>query len=370
MAGHKFSRFRDLVASRQQTPPCMPDKFNPKPHPGSATVTLSRGLLRGSCLLALSLLTGCGTYVPAIQEIWDQPEGSLDAGGALEKNIKEKVYCELKRAVQSATTDRDVIIYRDNKKIAALPDDWGIQMTLSLQVDEGGALNPGASLITPMHAGITNFAGEFLAPGGSLLSTMTYPFVSTPQSYTLGLGGTLSSQATRIDKFMSYYDVGKLKIDLGRQDQCNYDPNGDPQLTKKHGSSFLLESDLGINQWLLNALTVNTFYPSTPLAPTTDAAFKQDILSYEVKFVVTSTGNVTPTWKLVRVATNNGNLPLASLNRVRSHDLLITFGPSQKPTANRDKSGSSAPSRAAADAHLASQIGLSVANNLRNLLPP
>ena len=43
-----------------------------------------------------------------------------------------------------------------------LPENWGAQVTLSLTVDETSALNPGVALNTPMHAGITNFKGEYL----------------------------------------------------------------------------------------------------------------------------------------------------------------------------------------------------------------
>jgi hypothetical protein len=58
-----------------------------------------------------------------------------------------------------------------------------------------------------------------------------------------------------------------------------------------------------------------------------DPFFKQDFLSYHVKFIATSEGGVTLAWKLVRVTPENGELLLAGAGRVRTHDLLLTFGP-------------------------------------------
>jgi hypothetical protein len=279
-----------------------------------------------------------------VEEAWDGRSDyaalvELTAGGELELNIKEKVYCEIWASVV--------------QEKASLPAHWGVQFTLDLQVDETGALNPGVSFITPMHAGITNFVGEFLAPSGSLLQTVTYPFVSTPQSYNLGIGGTLSSQATREDKFQSYWDLDKL---VRGNTQC---PS-----TYRSGSSPLLTNDLGIRTWLHDALFAQRLYPSSRLSPDSDTVYKQDILSYHVRFLVITSGNGTPTWKLVRIATGNGNLPLASINRTRAHDLLITFGPSYK--AGKEPS---TPSLMAANSHLAQEIGIAISNSTKAIVP-
>ena len=55
---------------------------------------------------------------------------------------------------------------------------------------------------------------------------------------------------------------------------------------------------------------------------------KIDVYSYEIKFVIVSNGSVTPTWKLVHVSANSGALPFVSAGRTRTHDLILTFGPS------------------------------------------
>lgn len=297
--------------------------------------------------LCVFSLAGCGVTVPEISEPWQ----AKDAGRALERGIKEQVYCEIRRAVVKAANDKTAM--KHGKLVSLLPDAWGAQITLSIEVDETTAANPGVSLITPMHAGVTNFAGEFLATT-PLQSARTYSFLSSPQQYSLGLGGTLSSQGFRTDKFSFYWDLDKLKTK--EIDDCS----------QQRPSGILLESDLNIEEWLLEALVTDRVRPSSELTGDADKGFNQDILSYEVKFIVVTSGNITPTWKLVRVATNNGNLPLASLNRTRTHDLTITFGPSNKP---KGSAAPSEPSLMAANAHLASQIGLAVANSVRVTAP-
>jgi hypothetical protein len=231
-------------------------------------------------------------------------------------------------------------------------------MTINLTIDETGALNPGATLIQTLPTEVLNFPNK--VP------------VSAPQSFNLGFGGTLSSQATRIDKYSFYYSVGALKIPLGAADtSCD---------VSRVGSSPLISDELGISQWLIDALTLENFYPSsTPPPPppqpnkrlarppaagggNSDAggSTKQDVLSYEIKFIIITSGNVTPTWKLVRVSANTGNASFASLNRTRTHDLLITFGPSN---------GNSEPGPLASNSHLSSEIAGSLSTTLKSLLP-
>src|ERR1700680_2259490 len=102
-------------------------------------------------------------------------------------------------------------------------------------------------------------------------------------------------------------------------------------------------------------MIVNDLLPSTspstqPAGPPGQGAagLKQDAVSYEIKFVIVSNGNVTPTWKLVRVSANTATSPpFFGLGRTRTHDLIITIGP---PTPQTSQS------------HLASQIGNAVSN--------
>jgi hypothetical protein len=161
------------------------------------------------------LTAGCGTYVPPMQEFWEgNNSSSFSAGGLLEYRIKKKVYCAIVDAVA---------------RQPALPKDWAAQVTLDLQVDETGAINPGASFINPLP---------------------------NSQSFTLGADGTISSQATREDKFGSYWKLSKLTGGL------EGNPCDDPPA---QGSSLLIEADLGIAEWLTDALKSENYLPSSAL---------------------------------------------------------------------------------------------------------
>jgi hypothetical protein len=164
------------------------------------------------------------------------------------------------------------------------------------------------------------------------------------------LGASLSSQGTREDKFGAYWNLEKLT-----------DLNQTPCLRgREQGSSLLLESDLGIKDWLFDALYVDRWTPSSELTKNADPAFKQEYLSYHVRFVVISGGSATPTWKLVRFTSGNGNLQLLSANRTRTHDLLMTFGPAFKPGSPN----------LAVNSHTIQEFGIAASNGNRTILAP
>jgi hypothetical protein len=160
-------------------------------------------------------LAGCGTVVPNIGEAWDSakdvPEKIKDgkivhmpisATAQIEFEIKKQIYCELKAAVQT------VQYYNDNtdNTVPLIPHDWGASVSLSLQVDESTALNPGVALNVPMASAMSTF-GVVQGAGKTII---TPPTTSTPQSFSLGFGATISSTATRNDKFDPYYTIEYL----------------------------------------------------------------------------------------------------------------------------------------------------------------
>jgi len=201
-----------------------------------------------------ALLAGCGVTVPPIQEIWDKPPGTDGYPIPLESDIKYRVFCDIKDAVY------DVLFLRlfgpngpsleelgaietnyknyleklkDKNEVTLL--DMGIQVSLTLTIDETSGLSPGLAINTPM------------APATTVLSSAVK--VVTPQSYAFGLGGNLSSHATRIDKFNFYTTVEQLfkryKEKLGDPAKYPEGPRCDPN-DFRQGSSLLLQSDLRI----------------------------------------------------------------------------------------------------------------------------
>lgn len=357
-------------------------------------------------MLIASGLAGCGLAVPQIKEFWDQDyPGDLATNtppisgtAQIEFEIKKRIYCDLRRAVQTA--NQYSVTEIDSKKTTSsslIPSDWGAQVSLTLEVDESSSLSPGVSLNTPMHNATVNFVGEYLGQPSPLTSVATsaatYSFLSFPQSYAFAAGGKLSSTATRIDKFDPYYSVAELMTPIGPKSVCNdAHPENDPFVAigvLPASSSPLIISDLGITEWLVGAMFTNRHIPSvqqTPLPPPTPTslrderakllkqgyspgeitqimasnaqkrggggASKPDTVTLEIKFVIVTSGDVTPTWRLVRVSGNTA-APFFGLGRTRIHDLIITIGPSGVATANT---------------HLASQIGNAVSIGNRSVL--
>jgi hypothetical protein len=400
------------------------------------------------CLLVILLtscvLAGCGTVVPDIKEAWDsdipgdpaQDRAPIAGAGQIEFEIKKQIYCELRRAVRAANKYYITDEGKNNGPPAPfLPKDWGAFVSLSLQVDESSAINPGVAFNTPMANAISTFG----------VVSKTPVTTSTPQLFSLGVGGTLSSTATRNDKFDPYYTIADLSKPVREDSVCNVEkPKNDPFVDKGFTpakSSPLIYSDLGLEPWLIGALFTDQSIPSVvgPPAPekkqladernllrtkgftsseitqivasgalSSDvtilkskgyspseigkylgegaspiqleelkkegyepteiaqiiskvkaSASKQggsggggsnapDTISIEIKFIIVSSGNVTPTWKLLRISANAGSAPLFGMGRTRTHDLIITIGPNNLTTANT---------------HLASQIGNAVANS-------
>jgi hypothetical protein len=330
--------------------------------------------------VAGSGLVGCGVVVPDIKEVWDadkpadaQTPRRIPATAQIEFEVKKHVFCELSRAVQYVNVVPVDTGPTPNKLSrfakGPIPLDWIAQISLSFQVDESSGLTPGVTLNRVLPNAVNVFG-----PGSS-------GTVTTAQSRTLGFGGTLSSTATRIDKFNPSYVVSYLMKPLGPGSVCHKENDPFRKLGWEPASSspFIVEGDLGIQDWLFGAMLTNVLIPSQ-LGPAGAKAKaraaggggagggggggggagggsgggpKPDAVSYEVKFVIVSSGNVTPAWKLVNISANTSST-FFSTNRTRTHDLIITIGPDDTRTQF---------------SHLASQIGQSVSGANGALLP-
>ena len=345
-------------------------------------------------------LSGCGLGIPEVSEFWDRDypgdpakgTPTLTATAQIEYEIKQKVYCELRHAVQEA----EAIPVPGKQPF--IPLGWGVQMQLSLEVDESIAIAPGVSF-TQVMPNVMKVFGVY--PGTNTLNSVT-----TSQSFTGSLGATLSKQVFRTDKFNTYYSIKDLvkRPTAICQTDGKPDPEADPFNYSLHwppatSSPLLIESNLGIKDWLIGAMYFNLALPSSlqpspegggkdgggkfegkfegklegPVAGAAKGTFEgktssggsssgggksssggggfnQDSFSREIKFNIVSSGNITPTWKLVQVSANTGGT-FFSAGRTRIHDLIITIGPPTTRTAND---------------FLASQIGQSVRSGARS----
>jgi hypothetical protein len=302
-------------------------------------------------VLAGCFMSACGITVPDIREVWDADKPAeaepptptkVPATAQIEWEIKKRVYCDLKEAVQYVNYNlpfKEGLPGRLTITRPSIPLDWGAQVSLSLQVDEASGLNPGVTL------------NEVLPNKVHVFGPGTGGTVTTPQSFGLGFGGTLSSTATRIDKYNPYYTIAYLmQPDNPRTSICI--PGNDPLIghgwTAASSSPFILESELGIKDWLLGAMEVDNALPSVRPPPQLHAPgggggagairvksggsgsaggggadLTKDAVSYEIKFVIVSSGSITPTWKLVRVSANTGSLPFFNTQHLRGKNSSV-----------------------------------------------
>jgi hypothetical protein len=315
-----------------------------------------RGCIRVLGVVGLALAqTACGLSVPQIPEIWDLVADS-DATLHMEKQVKKAIFCELRDAIILAHRTIEVRNYYHGQLVSTVedqpvPDTWGVQLTLTFTVDEASKLNPGATYIWP-----------FKKP-------------ATSESFSVGIGGQLSSTATRTDKYGTFYTVGELGNVLSKNEICEVPPNLGPP---SHSSPFVVLSDLGIKEWLPAAVQVSSFLRSSRKNPSGEGpplgsagTMAADSFTYDVKFVIVSDANATPIWKLVRVTTPSSPA-LIDTNRTRTHELIITIAPPamEKVQTAKGLVMRTVPSPSAASSHLAQEIGSAVATALRPALSP
>ena len=256
----------------------------------------------------------------------NQDFGAKVTGQQLVHSITYNVTCEVQDAVYKIYNNPDHPVK------STFLDTWGVQIALSLQVEEKSSANPIANWLPPSPANAV---------------------------FNLSAGGTLSADATRQDKLNSYFTIKQLRT-LGPCDPAT-----------RPGGLLLMQSNLDLDEWLIANVTNANTGEVNYAADYTDGPFGQNVLSHEVKFDITNTGNITPGWVPTRVMINQSG-DLLSATRDRTNDVVITLGPTlATPKPVVDKQGNVkmvktfAPSPDAAAAALSSQIGLAVSNAIK-----
>ncbi|MFO1344704.1 MAG: hypothetical protein U1E85_00260 [Rhodocyclaceae bacterium] len=258
-------------------------------------------------LVAAGVLGGCGTYVPGIAEAGDTESGIL-----LQNAIVQSIHCELRNAVVGTIHDDK----QGRERFAEFLEKWAVQLTLTLTIEEKTVVAPTIG--------------------------MSFP----PSLFTLGVGGNVSTGATRLNKLNYYYTIQELMA-LGVCSKGFTD-----QLTHPSGS-LLIRSDLKTKEWLqgqvLNNLTGN--FVET-----------KNGFQHQVAFVVDTGGGVTPGAKLATVSLNPTGIFLTA-NRKRTHDLSLVFGPA---SAEEKQNKSLAPTAQAI--FLSTQISAAIQAGLRGVV--
>ncbi|UPJ61991.1 hypothetical protein [Bradyrhizobium sp. 192] len=271
------------------------------------------------CTAALLLtipLAGCGLVPPTLTEAWE----AQDVGPDMVLKIKRNILCEtikgIRRVNQTPTGFGPPI-----------PPDYGIQLQLTLSVVESSGFTPNLTY----NRTLTNGSESGLSIG---------------RSWSVGLSGELSSTATRTDTAYSYWSVGSIAGPGKNKDMC--DEQAWP--IERDASSLLVKSDLGIARFLEDHVkAADLLHSSKPQGAKKPE--KIDVYSYDLKFVVVSSGGVTPQFKLIPLS--GSGTPILNLNRSRTHELLLTFGPTGP--------NGFAPSQISFYQHINTQLGSTLA---------
>ena len=146
-----------------------------------------------------------------------------DGAAAIDVNaVVTRIKCDLRHIVLEKATTK----LTGGAQPFLFLRSWAAKICLSLVVDDTVAVNPGASVTTPLHT-VNNVA----------------------QSFTLGVGAGLTTQAVRqedVEFLVSFSDIDKEFHQTSTGPfyySCPYD----------HG--LLLESDLGLDKLINNALS-------------------------------------------------------------------------------------------------------------------
>jgi hypothetical protein len=238
-------------------------------------------------LSMMVLLSGCGFTPPKLAEGWEAQDVSDD----MVYNIKANIFCETIKAIRATNRVKTGVG-------VPIPDDYGVQLQLTLSVAESTSFSPTGSYTHTLRNG-------------------TQSGLSIGRNFGFGLTATASSTATRTDTTYTYWRVGGIAAS-GKNKFCDQDSAVD-----RKGSSFLVKSDLGIARFLKdNVKASDLIHSSTSGQKKPD---KVDVYSYDLKFAVVTSGGVNGSFKLVSLS--GAGSPIFDLSRTRTHELLLTFGP-------------------------------------------
>jgi hypothetical protein len=245
--------------------------------------------------------------VPEFQEFWAT---STDAQQKVQMVVAQ-TKCELTRAVQYIVR-ADIDFSREGvnggKRHLRWLANWGADLAFIFTVEEKSTLAPNIAFNKLLPNVVTAFPGA---------GTTT-----TPQSYSTGIGASLSSDAFRQQKIHVFYKFSDL---IGPESQLeSKDAIFKRQcLTKDANGSLFLESDLKILEWLTTIETLQLNEQANFALP--DSFAKDGAISDEIKFEIVSSGSVTPMWKLALISADTAS-SLYTGSRDRTQDLIITIG--------------------------------------------
>jgi hypothetical protein len=256
-------------------------------------------LRSGIFLVAAFQLSACGLYVPAKTFHSETPDTSgspyTSPEGDYENLIVGHLVCEVQNGIFAAASNFDLPWLKSKK--------WGTAITLTITAQDQSGLNPGLSFIQPIGA------------------------VASSQSFSLGVGGSASANATRTET-IQFTMVNSKLFELGKYKS----PAASDCAPLEKGT--MIDGDLKIREFIYDKAVVAYFNNGNP-APVKNPADIAKVPTWPlyntftetITFVATLSGNITPSWKLVRFSNNTGAGTLANAQRTYTNTVVITIGP-------------------------------------------
>jgi len=230
-----------------------------------------------------AILGGCGLGVPEKGLLSNDnvipPNASPE--GMFEQNLVAHIRCEIRNGLWKAHLLPNVPWLKD----------YGATVLLKLTAEEQSAVTPGATFLTPLV---------------------------NAQTFTFGLGASSTAHATRTETIQFTYANSELLKEAEKDLKAG--------ITGCEGyqRGIMVEGDLKIAQFIYDKAVVAGAAGEATTKSIITPAYSQ--FQEEITFVTSFGGNVTPTWKLARVAVNP-NSPLFAATRTNTNYMLITLGP-------------------------------------------
>ena len=241
-------------------------------------------------LVIAGTTAGCGLYVPEKDPLVANtidPRNGLSREGKIESNIIANVRCEITKGLYLATVTGN----------APWLAGWGTAISLNLTWDEVSNVNPGVTYTTPIGG-----TDVFSAAGG--ISASAHSTRNEAITFVLD-NKTLLHEAMLTRHALQGLDCSALQ------------------------DGVTVESDLKIDQFIYDKISIAGGHEARtrPIDYPQFSTFQETLT-----FVVSVGGNITPSWKFVRLSVNPSGQFLAA-TRTKTSQVIVTLGPLAKPAS-------------------------------------
>jgi len=247
----------------------------------------------GLAFIALAIqgaVAACGLYTPDKDPFTSNapvaPDYKFSRQGSYESGLVDHVTCEISKGLAETV--------KQWPGIPNLGANWGTAVTLSMTVEDQTGLSPGVTFIQPLRNVVFPFS-----TGGN---------VTSPQSFSLSIGGTASVNALKTET---------IQYTFKNSDAIKFKKCGNT------GSGVLIDGDLKIKEFIFDKAQIvaagNGLWDGRATLP-------YNAWTEEITFVAAYGGTATPTWKLARISANASS-NLIVTERTNTNDLIITLGP-------------------------------------------